>query len=192
LTLALELLKIRVQAASVGTGMGWRQRRWRDEARDYIFLDGTEEREILIARIAAVRRAVGQVVKSVPEDLWYTPRYHGWSPAAMLGHLNLRDNLSLLLLRSTLLGLRFKLSASQLDQLNNFSTRLFQKRLVASSLRSMERNQDRIADFVMHLPINKFRFRFIIRGRRPSRPSNAACRNYSSFTGRIISRRCAR
>ena len=127
-----------------------------DEARNYIFLDGTEEREMLIARIAEVRRAVRRVVNHVPEDLWYTSRYHGRSLAAMLGHLNLSDNLSLLLLRSALVGLRLRLSTGKLNQLNNFSTRLFQKRLIASSLRSMERNQERIADFVLHLPINKF------------------------------------
>ncbi len=127
-----------------------------EEAHDYIFLDGTEERELLIDRIGQARQGVRLVIDSVPEDLWYTPRYHGWTPAAMLGHLNLSDNLSLLLLRSALLGLRLKLSARQLDHLNNISARLFQKRLVAASLRSMERNQQRLADFVLHLPINKF------------------------------------
>lgn len=127
-----------------------------EEARAYIFLDGEEERAALVTRIAHTRRAVRYIVGSVPEDLWYTPRYHGWSLAAMLGHLNLGDNLSMLLLRSALLGLRFRMSTRRLDRINNMSTRLFQKRLVASSLSSMERNQERIAEFVRTLPMSKF------------------------------------
>lgn len=124
--------------------------------RDYMFLDSAEDREELITQIASSRQTVRQLVEDIPEEDRYAPRYHGWSLGAMLGHLNLSDNLSLFLIRTALAGVPLQVSPGMLDRFNGFSTRMFQKRLVSSSLRGMDVNEERIATFIRRLPIDKF------------------------------------
>jgi predicted alpha/beta-fold hydrolase len=123
---------------------------------EYIYLDTEEDRKQLIVDIARARLAVLRIVDAVPQDDWYKARYHGWSLGAMLGHLNLADNLSMLLIQAALLGVRPAVPMLLVHRLNHISTRLFQKRLIESSTRSMRRNEKRIADFIMHLPMEKF------------------------------------
>jgi hypothetical protein len=122
---------------------------------DIIYLDGEEERDRLVSEIGQVRQEVLRIVKYVPEDQWYEPRYHGWSLAAMLGHLNLADNLSMLLIKAALIGFRPRISMSLLSRFNDFTIRLFQKRLVSSSCDSVVRNQKRIDDMVRTIPIDR-------------------------------------
>lgn len=43
-----------------------------------------------------------------------------------------------------------------MDRINNFTTRLFAKRLVPASLKSMGKNQVRIDDLIFDLPMDKF------------------------------------
>jgi hypothetical protein len=125
-------------------------------SRNYIYLDGERERRQLILEIGKVRRAVLHVVENVPESGWYEPRYHGWSLAAMLGHLNLIDNVSLFFIRSALVGFRFRMSKRTVNRLNHFTIRLFQKRVVAASIKSIEHNEKVITDLILKLPMDRF------------------------------------
>ena len=47
-----------------------------------------------MADIRRVRQSVIQMAESVPPERHYEPRYHGWSLAALLAHLNTIDNLA--------------------------------------------------------------------------------------------------
>jgi hypothetical protein len=124
--------------------------------RVYLYLDDVPERQHLIDEIAKVRQDVLRVIERVPEADYYTPRYHGWSLAAMLGHLNLVDQLSIRLIQAALLGFRPTVSLGMLNRSNDFMARVYRKRLVRTSLRSMERNEKRIAELIHHLPVGKF------------------------------------
>ena len=123
---------------------------------NYLFLDGKPEREQLIRDIAEVKQEVATILGNLPEDEWYTPRYHGWSPAAMLAHLNMVDALSLWTIKLALLGFAPTMSQGMLNQMNDMMAKIFRKRVMQASLTSMERNQKRVADFVENLPMNRF------------------------------------
>lgn len=122
----------------------------------FIFLDGDLERKQLITDIRKVRAEVLALCERVPEKEWYLPRYHGWSLAATLAHLNFMDNISLLLVRSAIFNIRLRLSPRNLDRLNRFMARLFQNRLISATIRSAHNNEARIADLIMNLPIDQF------------------------------------
>jgi hypothetical protein len=124
--------------------------------REYIYLDSEEERKQLVLEISKVRRAVMRVVENIPEDEWYEARYHGWSLAAMLGHLNFIDNMSMFMIRAALVGFRPRVSMRTVDRLNGFTARLFQKRLVSASTKSIKRNEKTIANLIMSLPMSRF------------------------------------
>ena len=122
----------------------------------YRYLDAQEDREALIKDIQQVRQEVMRMSEIVPEEQWYEPRYHGWSLAAMLGHLQLMDRLNMWLIQAALLGLRPAISTTLVNQLNDFMARIYQRRLMEASLRGLERSQRRIEDFIMHLPVDRF------------------------------------
>lgn len=121
----------------------------------YTFLDTDEDRQQIITEMMAVRTAVREVAATIPEAEWYTPRYHDWSLAAMLAHLNVADNFAMLTLRMALVGLHPRLGQGKLNRLNDLSSRIFKARLLPSTLRSMEKNEARIADFIRHVPMNR-------------------------------------
>ncbi|MCU0499169.1 MAG: hypothetical protein MUF87_17590 [Anaerolineae bacterium] len=123
--------------------------------RNYIYLDGDEERQQLIGQIAKVRLDVLRVVENVPADLWYTPRYHNWSLGAMLGHLNLADRLSLWLIQAALLRIRPRIPLSLVNQANDFMANVYRNRLIDASKRDMQRNEKRITTLIQHLPEDK-------------------------------------
>lgn len=122
----------------------------------YRYLDTQEDREALIKDIQQVRQEVMRMSEIVPEEQWYEPRYHGWSLAAMLGHLQLMDRLNMWLIQAALVGLRPAVSTTLVNQLNDFMARIYQRRLMEASLRGLERSQRRIEDFITHLPVDRF------------------------------------
>ncbi len=122
----------------------------------YLYLDGVEERQQLITEIGKVRQAVLQIVTHVPEVDYYEARYHGWSLATMLAHLNMMDTASLWLIKGSLVRLRPALSLAMLNRFNDTMARIYQKRVVSASLKSMTRNEQRIAEFITHLPESQF------------------------------------
>ena len=122
----------------------------------YRFLDSDDDRRQLADDIRRVRRDLLRVADLVPEAKWYEPRYHGWSLAAMLGHLQMADNLTLRLMQFALVGVRLPLPESLLNRFNDVTAGLFKARLVPTTRRGIERNEARITDFVLHLPMDRF------------------------------------
>ncbi len=122
----------------------------------FLYLDTEAERRQLVDEIIRVRRAVLQIVDNVPLALRYEPRYHGWSLAAMLAHLHNTDNVSLLLIQLALLRIRIPINRKMNNRINDSAARIFRQRLVETTIKDLQRNEKRITDFIMHLPINKF------------------------------------
>ncbi|HRL12906.1 MAG TPA: DinB family protein [Aggregatilineales bacterium] len=121
----------------------------------YIFLDTALEREQLIAAMAAVRRDVLAALDALPAESWYTPRYHNWTPAAMLAHLNTVDGFALRLIQMSLLGIRPAFGTGLVNTVNDFTARLYRTRKIEASRRDTERNLTRLADFITHLPMDR-------------------------------------
>jgi predicted phosphohydrolase len=120
------------------------------------YLDSEADRQRLLEDIRQVRRAVISMTETVPEDKWYEPRYHGWSLAAMLGHLQTMDNFNMLLIQLALVGVRLPISSSLVDSLNDTMARVFQRRLVSTTVRGIETKETVIEKFIRDLPIEKF------------------------------------
>lgn len=120
------------------------------------FLDTDADRRQLVNEIRQIRRAVISMTETVPEEKWYEPRYHGWSLAAMLGHLQTMDNLNLLLIQLALIGLRLPISIDWVDAFNDRMARVFQKRLVSTTIRGIEKKERALESFIMRLPLDKF------------------------------------
>lgn len=125
-------------------------------ARDYRYLDTDDDRRRLVEDMRQVRREVFRLVEIVPKEQWYEPRYHGWSLAAMLGHLQMMDRLTRWLIQLGVLGIRLPISTGLMDGFNNGIARLFQKRVVETTLKGLEKNEQQLADFIMTLPTDKF------------------------------------
>src|SRR5664279_167619 len=125
-------------------------------SQEFRYLDTEAERQELAKDIRTVRQAVIELAESVPEAQWYEPRYHGWSLAALLAHLNTIDNFAMFAIRLSLLGIRPPLSPHALDQFNDLTARVFHRRLVATTIRGLKNNENRIIDFVMTMPIDRF------------------------------------
>lgn len=120
------------------------------------FLDSDADRRQLIDEIRQIRRAVISMTETVPEEKWYEPRYHGWSLAAMLGHLQMMDNLNLLLIQMALVGINPPISMDLVDSLNDRMARVFQKRIISTTIRGIEKKERALESFIMRLPIDKF------------------------------------
>lgn len=124
--------------------------------RDYRYLDSEEDRRQLVEDIRRVRREVQRIVNLVPDAKWYEPRYHGWSLAAMLGHLQLMDTLALRAMQVALLGLHVPLPETALNRFNDLTASVFKQRLVSTTIRGIQRDEKRITEFVLHLPMDRF------------------------------------
>ncbi len=122
---------------------------------EIIYLDSAQDREEVLRRVRLVRAAVNTVVEQVPSTDWYTPRYHGWSVAVMLAHLNWVDRLALFTLQAALLNIKPRVSMVAVNRMNDFTARWFARRTVEQSQRTTQKNIQRIADFVIYLPMNK-------------------------------------
>ncbi|RMF81897.1 MAG: hypothetical protein D6737_03600 [Chloroflexi bacterium] len=123
----------------------------------YRYLDTEVERQQLVDDIHHIRQQVIDLAATVPEAERYQPRYHGWTLGAMLGHLQLMDNLQLWTLKLALLGLKIPIGTGLWNAFNDFmSGTVFKNRLVETSLRGLERNEPRISEFIMQVPMNKF------------------------------------
>src|SRR5664279_1904660 len=104
-------------------------------SREFRYLDTEAERQDLVVDIRHVRQQVIQLAESVPVERHYEPRYHGWSLAAMLAHLNTIDNFAMFAIKLSLLGLHPPLSPNALDQFNDLTARVFHRRLVPTTIR---------------------------------------------------------
>lgn len=124
--------------------------------RDYRFLDGEAERLALIEDIKQVRREVFKMAELVPKEKYYEPRYHGWSLAAMLGHLQLMDNLRMWMIELAVLGIPLPIPLSLLNAFNDGMAQIYRRRLVETTLRGMQKKERGIEDFILRMPVDKF------------------------------------
>ncbi|MBK8023597.1 MAG: hypothetical protein IPK19_19720 [Chloroflexi bacterium] len=120
------------------------------------YLDGEAERQALVADIHEVRQQVIAFARTVPQEEWYEPRYHGWSLAAMLAHLHLMDSIAMLQIKLALLGFRVGVSASQLNTFNDACARFFRRRVLTTTLEGIDRQERQIAEFILRLPMSRF------------------------------------
>ena len=125
-------------------------------SREFRYLDTEAERQDLVADIREVRQSVIQIAENVPPERHYEARYHGWSLAAMLAHLNTIDNGAMFAIKLSLLGIHPPLPPEILDQFNDLTALLFQKRVVATTIRQMKTNETRVIDFIMTVPMARF------------------------------------
>jgi hypothetical protein len=128
-----------------------------DEAKqEYRFLDTEADRTALVEDIRRTRRDLLNLVNLVPQDRWYEPRYHGWSLAAMLAHLQLQDRLLMWNISLALLGIQIPIPRQYLNSFNDAMANIFRRRVVETTVRGLENNESRITDFIMRLPLDKF------------------------------------
>lgn len=127
-----------------------------ESSRVYRYLDGEPDRRELLADIHRVRGSVIQIAQSVPEKRRYEPRYHGWSLGALLAHLYTSDRLAFWAIEWALVGIRPPVPSPLLHQFNAFTARLFQKRLIETTIRGIRGQEKRIDDFILRLPLDKF------------------------------------
>ncbi len=123
---------------------------------EYRYLDTEQDRRALLDEMAQVRQAVIAVADMIPEEQQYTPRYHDWSLAAMMGHLMLMDSLNLWLVQLALMGVRLRVPMDQVDGLNALMARVFRQRVVGSSVKGIDRRLRHLEDFILNLPLDKF------------------------------------
>jgi len=123
---------------------------------EYRYLDGEAERRALIEDIKQVRRDVLQVADLVPPDKQYQPRYHRWSLAAMLGHLQLMDNLLMWLIDLGLVGVRVPVPLLMLNSFNDQMAQVYQRRVVATTIRGIQHKEGVIEAYILRLPVDKF------------------------------------
>jgi hypothetical protein len=124
--------------------------------RQYRRLTSEADRQSLVEDIRKVRREVRRVFDLVPKDRWYEPRYHGWSPAAMLGHLELMDGVLMKMVGSAASGFRWSISTGILHQLNGVMSGVFRRRLVETTLVGLERGEAQVIDFVQKMPPERY------------------------------------
>jgi hypothetical protein len=128
-----------------------------DEAKqEYRFLDTEADRTALIEDISRTRRDLLNLVNLVPKERWYEPRYHGWSLAAMLAHLQLHDRLLMWNISLALIGIQVPIPRQYLNGFNEAMANIFRRRVVETTVRGLENNESHITDFIMRLPLDKF------------------------------------
>jgi hypothetical protein len=124
--------------------------------RPYRYLDSDADRQALIDDMHRIRLEMLKIAYQVPQDQRYVPRYHGWSLAAMLGHLQLMDKLLLWNVQAALIGVRVPISLSTLNRFNDFMARVYRARVLETTIKGIERNEKQLTEFVRRLPIDKF------------------------------------
>ncbi|MEO8608257.1 MAG: hypothetical protein ABI690_10265 [Chloroflexota bacterium] len=124
--------------------------------RDYRFLDGEAERLALIEDIKQVRQEVFKIAALVPKEKYYEPRYHGWSLGAMLGHLQLMDNLNMWLIEVAIVGIPLPIPLSLLDAFNDGMAQIYRRRVVETTLHGLQKKEQGIESFILRVPVSKF------------------------------------
>jgi hypothetical protein len=123
---------------------------------EFRFLDTEQERKELLADIRRVRLAVIQMAETIPPDRHFEPRYHGWSLAAMLTHLYVMDRLAMWQIKLALLGIAPVIPIELVNGFNDSCARIFQRRLVETTIQGIQKHEARISDIVMTLPLSRF------------------------------------
>jgi hypothetical protein len=124
--------------------------------RDYRYLDSEDDRRVLIADIRQVRSDMLRMLEIVPKDKWYEPRYHGISLAAMLGHLQLMDSLTLWMMQLALIGVRLPGSVGLVNRFNGVMGRVFRQRVIETTVKGIQAKEAALVAFVEKLPVEQF------------------------------------
>ncbi len=124
--------------------------------RDYQFLDDEVDRRQFIARMREVREAVIGLRSVVPGARWYVARHEGWSLAATLGHLQWMDRLHLLQVQLAIWNLPFPFSAHTWARVSGWQQRIFQRRLLRSSVEGIRAALPDQESFVLQLSVEDF------------------------------------
>lgn len=124
--------------------------------RAYRYLDSDEDRRELVTDIARTRQSVIQLAESVPANRRFEPRYHDWSLAALLAHLHNVDNFALLWIQLALLNIHPPIPHALVDWSNARGAHFFRQRVVETTIRDIQKNEKRITNFILRLPIDKF------------------------------------
>jgi len=127
-----------------------------DFGHEFRYLDTETERQALVDDFQRIRQMVIAFAEQFPPDKFYEPRYHGWSLAAMLAHLHFMDNICLLEIQLALVGIAPPLSSETLNRINNNMARLFRQRRVTTTLDGIRKNEKRIANLIMRVPLDRF------------------------------------
>lgn len=114
------------------------------------------EKQKVIQAIRKIRRDVLQAAEAVPPDQWYTPRYHGWSLAGMLGHLQLVDRLAKWMMQASMVGIRLPVPLNVLNGFNDLMAPVLKNRKIETTRKGLERNEAWVIDFIEQLPPAKF------------------------------------
>ena len=120
------------------------------------FLDSEADRQELAAEIHRVRQTVITLAEAVPPEKHYEPRYHGAAQAALLAHLNTMDAVALLAIKLALVGIHPPLPLKLLAGINDRMARLFQRRVVGTTIEGIQAKEAEIVSLVMTLPMNRF------------------------------------
>jgi hypothetical protein len=124
--------------------------------REYRYLDSDTDRQAVIADIRSVRQAVIAFARAVPADQWYVPRYNGWTLAAMLGHLQIMDKLSLWQVQLGALGISLPLPEALFNQFNDVMSRILKQRVLETTLKGLEKGEHTVTDYIQRLPIGRY------------------------------------
>lgn len=121
----------------------------------YHNLHDAADKAAFIQAVRKIRRDLLRVADSVPPDQWHSPRYHDWSLATMLGHLQVTDTLAHWVMRASLSGIRLPLPLRVINGFNDLMAPLLGKRVVSATRQRLESNEAWIVDFIMQLPPEK-------------------------------------
>ncbi len=124
--------------------------------REFRFLDGEDDRLQFIARMREVREAFIAMRSVVPEARWYEVRDEGWSLAAIMGHLQWMDRLHLLQVQLAIWNLPFPFSARTWERVTGWQQRIFQRRLMKSSVDGIRGALPDQEAFVLHMAVDDF------------------------------------
>jgi len=124
--------------------------------REYRSLDTDENRRALVSDMKRIRQEALRLINLVPKDKWYEPRYHGWSPAAMMSHLHSMDNLTLSMMQAAMRGVALPVPKSALNLFNNVMSRVFKTRNMEATLLDIQKNEARLIAFVLRLTPDQF------------------------------------
>lgn len=117
--------------------------------REYRSLATEENRQAVIEDMKKVRQEALRFVNLVPPNQWYEPRYHGWSLAFLLAHLQMMDNLTRQLMQAAMLGVSLPSTMGLVNFFNDSAARLFKQRKVETTVHQIQQDEPKLIAFVL-------------------------------------------
>lgn len=120
--------------------------------REYRDLSSEENRRLLVENMKQVRRDALVLIRAVPPQSWYKPRYHGWTPAFLIAHLQIMDNATLRLMQLAMRGISIPSTLGLINVLNDVSAKLFRQRKVENTIHRIQTDEPHLISFVLRAP----------------------------------------